>query len=793
MKRILSAMLAGVITFTTVCASIPAAAEENSALNENETGVSKQINVASTNSLGSILAEPLQAEIQQDEQQNKNRIFELKMMTATVCRITYQADDEYKIVVAVFDDRGEKLLTSVETETKSGYYNNYVTFDADYMPDSYILRAYIVNNMTLSPISVEYTCEDYTSVAQEFWKSTVDDYPQELVINLDEDKTNNFLVVEDNVSVVMGDGVHNILVSADEENRIYTFSNIDNYISSLSAGDMIFYQYDANYVVTKIKSLEIFDTEAILTGDYVQMSDVFSVVKINEEASTKDIDFVANTNENNESQVLSDELIHPYSAITEQSELSEAFAQYTTDEVSEPTVEIKEETVEYMAYSQGFCDFEKVIPVENIDKAKITACFTAKTGTEVKPDGSKDLTDVKFNVKLSMGDDDNSFKVDANRKDLTPEEKKEVLEACDKLRKLTDENGNRLKPIDTDYGSLTVKNEIGLFGKAEITFPEIKAGINYYNGSNSEWKNIKVQADFNIDLSIGVNASFKKELTLVEITVPPLEAIGISLGISLTATLSAKIEAALNFTIAGSVIMENNNGGDLFISMPLEAQDPVFNLEGSISFALGVKPEIKVLGGAVLDVYFQVGAEIEFSVKLHHTTNEHPCKNCFEIGATFSVPWKFHAGIVFDIVAYDAEGTFLGGDEDPIELFNAYWQLDHMKFGWGKCPNSNQKAIHITLYDNYTGDPIIYNDVYESDFGGGYTTNGNGSFTLFLPKRSNGYYECCFEVSGYYSKRLKFIIPEDNNGYSSDVLLEPTHPHKTNCTLRIKVLKMQSR
>ena len=121
----------------------------------------------------------------------------------------------------------------------------------------------------------------YTQEMQEFLAKTTDDFDEEKVLNLDDDDTNNFAVYGDDTIIIPSDTEKNIVVSADDSTNTYVIKKADTDMTSLEEGDIFSYEYaDGQFIITKVASIDVNGTTVTITGDDIEMEDVFSYVKI---------------------------------------------------------------------------------------------------------------------------------------------------------------------------------------------------------------------------------------------------------------------------------------------------------------------------------------------------------------------------------------------------------------------------------------------------------------------------------------------------------------------------------
>ena len=206
--------------------------------------------------------------------------------TATV---TCDAPEDANLIVALYSEDGMQLLTSANTTVTAGQTQAQVTFAGE-MPEYFLASAYLVDTYDFSPLCESYETPLYTQELKQLRESTVEDYDPELVVNLDEDTTTNFLVYDASVHrIESAEGV-NIVVTADDENKLYVIENADEQFTSLVQGDVVSYFYgDSQLLLVKVDTIQVEGTTVTITGADMELTDVFTHVKIENEGDTSEI------------------------------------------------------------------------------------------------------------------------------------------------------------------------------------------------------------------------------------------------------------------------------------------------------------------------------------------------------------------------------------------------------------------------------------------------------------------------------------------------------------------------
>lgn len=173
--------------------------------------------------LGDMIADKLTAEQTALNEQNGCGICDVQL-SDTQAYVQFDTTLDCTLLLTLYDDAGENLLTSAETAVTTE--QTETVLNVPDMPEYCYLRACLIDTETLAPISATYSSSLYTQEMQEFLSKTTDDFDEELVLNLDEDKTRNFMVLSDNVVYVKSSETANT-AEFDQENSTVTLHNYD--------------------------------------------------------------------------------------------------------------------------------------------------------------------------------------------------------------------------------------------------------------------------------------------------------------------------------------------------------------------------------------------------------------------------------------------------------------------------------------------------------------------------------------------------------------------------------------
>lgn len=287
MKKFLAGFMAFVLMMTSPAyASLVYADDETEKSDASAMLDGKEMTVKGTNSFGTMLADSLAAEMEEQESNAGYNVFSIEMK-GKEASVSFEALQDAALVVGIYDEDGIAMLGSGKSEVSAGDTEAVVSIDMDAMPQYFYLRGFLVDEDTLRPLCTAYESPNYTKEMQEFFAKTTDNFDADRVLNLDADKTNNFAVYSDKVTVVSGSGI--TVESIDEENNTYVFKNADS-IAAMQQGDTFSYECaDGTALIVKVGSIRVDGDIVTVTGMDTSMEDVFEYVKIDTSSGLSDI------------------------------------------------------------------------------------------------------------------------------------------------------------------------------------------------------------------------------------------------------------------------------------------------------------------------------------------------------------------------------------------------------------------------------------------------------------------------------------------------------------------------
>lgn len=274
-------------------------------VSENTISISENsLSIKAANSLGNLLLSDLQIAAWDagEEAAASYAVGEIEV-SGTTAKVMLHAAESCTAVVAIYEEGSEKPYAFGSAVVPVGENQVVVEIAADSLPAYFNAKGYLVETDTLQPLSGEYSTGMYTKAMQEFLAKTADDFGDAPVLNLDEDKKTNFLVLKDGNLLIKeeageseGDEPVNRLVSYDEENSEYTFANVNDSIKGLEKGDIFIYQYgENNFYIIRVEEIDLQETDGVTVAviaaskEELDAAEVFQHVRIDQVSGMDDM------------------------------------------------------------------------------------------------------------------------------------------------------------------------------------------------------------------------------------------------------------------------------------------------------------------------------------------------------------------------------------------------------------------------------------------------------------------------------------------------------------------------
>ena len=262
---------------------------------QSEVDTSK-VSMTATDSFGQLLANGVN-EQNGTSSDNTSRITKVQLNGHTA-NVEFVTDEAADLVVAVYADSAAEEMVASGTEKVSGDGGNgssKVAITGD-IPEYYTVKAYLLRQSDHSPLSEVYTDTSNTQAIVEIKNAKISDFPEDRVVNLDENDNTNFVVVNEAVTLLTYEdntAGTNQFVSEDDAGLVYVIENASAEIKNLQHGDILTYEYTpGEMLIVRVKDVAVSgDTVTIYGDDTLELEDVFDVMKIENEADTQDFTY----------------------------------------------------------------------------------------------------------------------------------------------------------------------------------------------------------------------------------------------------------------------------------------------------------------------------------------------------------------------------------------------------------------------------------------------------------------------------------------------------------------------
>lgn len=252
------------------------------------------MSVSATNSFGQLLVNGIEGQ-NADADGSTNRITNVTMNGRTA-NVQFVLDGTADLMVAIYTDGTEEEMVASGTTEVSGSADNgaaQVSIVGD-IPETYTIKAFLLDKTDHSPLSSAYTDVSHTQVMVDLDKATVDDFPEDRVINLDDQDNTNFAVVNKETTLLTYEdntAGENQLLSEDDTSLVYTFGNAGAEIRNLQPGDILTYEYaPGELLIARVQDITVNgDIVTIQGDDTLEPTDVFDILKIEEFADSGEL------------------------------------------------------------------------------------------------------------------------------------------------------------------------------------------------------------------------------------------------------------------------------------------------------------------------------------------------------------------------------------------------------------------------------------------------------------------------------------------------------------------------
>ena len=280
MKKIVAFLMCFIITLSVM--PVWASAEVD---NSQPIDTDMSVSLTGTNSVGNLLTDALTDELAQQQQNSGNVVYSVEVNGTSVYADISTAVS-CKLVVGIYTEDQKQLISSVSQDVTPDDTDIYLTLQKE-PPEFFYIKAYLIDSEDLSPVSAVYNGTLYTQEMQEFLSKTTEDFKEEKVVNFDEDTTNNFAVLSDDVTVIE-ENEYNIITYANLEADLYVIDNIDDTVANLKSGDTFSGTYNGDTIIVKIGEISIEGTTATILGTETDLEAVFDYVKVDSDCGIEE-------------------------------------------------------------------------------------------------------------------------------------------------------------------------------------------------------------------------------------------------------------------------------------------------------------------------------------------------------------------------------------------------------------------------------------------------------------------------------------------------------------------------
>lgn len=161
-------LIAGILTLAITLNTVPHINAETvlDTPDAAEMSVSEEnMEISGTNSFGNMVARELAAASNEQEANNGCNVFSVEV-NGNTASVSFETLYDSALVVAIYDNEGEQMITSGYTEVTAEETEAEVEISGT-IPQYFYIRAYLVNPDTLRPLSTEYGSSMYKLVVKQ--------------------------------------------------------------------------------------------------------------------------------------------------------------------------------------------------------------------------------------------------------------------------------------------------------------------------------------------------------------------------------------------------------------------------------------------------------------------------------------------------------------------------------------------------------------------------------------------------------------------------------------------------
>lgn len=195
--------------------------------------------------------------------------------------VTYSVGKDCTLIVGIYDDEGTKLHATATAMLDADADNCTVSFNKT-MPETFLVKAFVVDTATIRPMGKAYTNNHYTTEFIEFKNKTTADFPKNQVVQLGNETKTNFAVLKDSV--------HKIDAQEEDitilEDGTYVIENASSELQELKKNDSFCIWQEEQQIAVKVGDIRVDGTTVTIVPEESRLEDMFDYIKI-EQTSDK--------------------------------------------------------------------------------------------------------------------------------------------------------------------------------------------------------------------------------------------------------------------------------------------------------------------------------------------------------------------------------------------------------------------------------------------------------------------------------------------------------------------------
>ena len=263
-KKILTLAMSAVLMLSSLSTNVFTAHSESQQLNQTMNS-----DVKVSGSIGSLLSDELKKDNDNDEVKDF-AIYDIDYdPTTSMLDIRYGAKSDCTLFVGFYNDDCTELIYSKTVDIEGNYINNVETAIPVNLPDYYLIKCFIVDDMK-RPLCKAKTNDRYTKAVQDILEKNYDDkeFDQNNVVFFEKNDKSNFFVTKQKLhSITSTDNADHYIENVEaEEKGEYSFEKIDK-IADLKKGDEVVVYTDSQNLLFIIDSIKINGDNATITSN----------------------------------------------------------------------------------------------------------------------------------------------------------------------------------------------------------------------------------------------------------------------------------------------------------------------------------------------------------------------------------------------------------------------------------------------------------------------------------------------------------------------------------------------